>query len=238
MPNTEDSAGQEPKDAKSGSPSKRSRGDGQRLQQLLRADIIAGRIPAGSRLKVSDLITKYGTSTNPAREALHALEGEGLVVLTPNRGARVRTIDDSFVDSVFDIRRLIEPYLVRWFAEHATLEDRQRLRDIQTECHKAAEAGDITLFHKYNREFHDFIISHHFNQEAARIMRTQNGWLRLLTSAYPPSPTQIKKASEEHWQLIDALDNDVDLACDIVVAHSERSQRVLMGQIRRNRVTG
>ena len=64
---------------------------GHRLKQLLRADIIAGRIPAGSRLKVSDVIARYGTSTNPAREALHALEGEGLVVITPNRGARVRS---------------------------------------------------------------------------------------------------------------------------------------------------
>jgi DNA-binding GntR family transcriptional regulator len=120
---------------------------GHKLQQLLRADIVAGRIPAGSRLKVSDIITRYGTSTNPAREALHALEGEGLVVITPNRGARVRSIDEDFVNCIFDIRRLIEPYIVRWFTEYATAEDRRGLEAIQNEVHAAAEIGDLPGFH-------------------------------------------------------------------------------------------
>ena len=119
---------------------------GHKLKQLLRADIVAGRIPAGSRLKVSDVIARYGTSTNPAREALHALEGEGLVVITPNRGARVRSIDDDFVNCIFDIRRLIEPYIVRWFTEYATAEDRRMLEEIQVKVQEAADAEDLASF--------------------------------------------------------------------------------------------
>ena len=108
-----------PADNRDGSVGESSpREPGHKLQQRLRADIVAGRIPAGSRLKVSDIIARYGTSTNPAREALHALEGEGLVVITPNRGARVRSVDADFVSSMFDIRLLIEPYIVRWFTEY------------------------------------------------------------------------------------------------------------------------
>jgi DNA-binding GntR family transcriptional regulator len=209
---------------------------GHKLKQLLRADIVAGRIPAGSRLKVSDVIARYGTSTNPAREALHALEGEGLVVITPNRGARVRSIDDDFVNCIFDIRRLIEPYIVRWFTEYATAEDRRMLEDIQVKVQEAADAEDLPTFHKNNRDFHDLIISRHFNAEAARIMRTQNGWLRLLTSEYPPTPLQMKRSSAEHWELIAAIKAfDADLAAEIIVRHGERSQASLMGRMQRRR---
>jgi DNA-binding GntR family transcriptional regulator len=209
---------------------------GHRLKQLLRADIIAGRIPAGSRLKVSDVIARYGTSTNPAREALHALEGEGLVVITPNRGARVRSIDDDFVNCVFDIRRLIEPYIVRWFTEYATREDRHLLEGVQERVQEAADAEELAEFHKHNRAFHDLILSRHFNAEAVRIMRTQNGWLRLLTSEYPPTPLQMKRSSAEHWELIAAIKAfDADLAAETIVKHSDRSQASLMGRMQRRR---
>lgn len=209
---------------------------GYKLKQLLRADIVAGRIPAGSRLKVSDVIARYGTSTNPAREALHALEGEGLVVITPNRGARVRSIDDDFVNCIFDIRRLIEPYIVRWFTEYATAEDRRQLEEIQVKCQEAADAGDLAEFHKHNRGFHDMILSRHFNTEAVRIMRTQNSWLRLLTSEFPPTPLQMNRSSAEHWELIAAIKAfDADLASETIVKHSDRSQASLMGRMQRRR---
>ena len=44
----------------------------------IRQDILSGRISSNERLKVSDLAAQYGTSTNPVREALHQLRGEGL----------------------------------------------------------------------------------------------------------------------------------------------------------------
>ena len=40
-------------------------------------------------------------------------------------------------------------------------------------------------------------------------MRTQNGWLRLLTSEYPPTPLQMKRSSAEHWELIAAIKKDL-----------------------------
>lgn len=207
---------------------------GHKLKQLLRADIVGGRIPAGSRLKVSDVIARYGTSTNPAREALHALEGEGLVVITPNRGARVRSIDDGFVNCIFDIRRLIEPYIVRWFTEYATAEDRRLLEEIQVKVQEAADTENLTEFHRHNRAFHDLILSRHFNTEAVRIMRTQNGWLRLLTSEFPPTPLQMKRSSAEHWDLIAAIKTfDADLAAETIVKHGDRSQASLMGRMQR-----
>ena len=60
----------------------------------IRDEIVAGCLGPNERLKVSELAARYGTSTNPIREALQLLRGEGFVVIEPNRGARVRPIDE------------------------------------------------------------------------------------------------------------------------------------------------
>src|SRR4051794_14434809 len=62
------------------------------LYETIREDILSGRLKPNERLVVADLAERLGTSTNPVREALQMLRGEGYVVFSPNRGARVRPI--------------------------------------------------------------------------------------------------------------------------------------------------
>src|SRR5687768_13843597 len=88
--------------------------------ESIRDDIISGRLAANQRLIVAELAQRHNTSTNPVREALQQLRGEGFVVVTPNRGARVRPIDREFIRNIYEIEMLIEPALTRWFVSMAT----------------------------------------------------------------------------------------------------------------------
>ena len=54
-----------------------------RVYELIREDIIEGRLEANERLVVADLAQRHGTSTNPVREALQLLRGEGFVIFPP-----------------------------------------------------------------------------------------------------------------------------------------------------------
>ena len=105
--------------------------EGASLYELIREDIIEGRLAANERLVVTDLARRHGTSTNPVREALQLLRGEGFVTFLPNRGARVRPIDQDFVRDIYEIGVLIEPALTRWFVNMATVEDITELERIQ-----------------------------------------------------------------------------------------------------------
>ena len=62
------------------------------VAQRIRDDIVAGRLAFGDRLTIDALANRYEVSHMPVREALRELQGDGLVVIEPNRGARVRTI--------------------------------------------------------------------------------------------------------------------------------------------------
>ncbi|TSD87896.1 GntR family transcriptional regulator [Mycobacterium sp. KBS0706] len=216
-------------------PPKREPGYG-RLQQLLRDDILEGRIPAGSRIKVSEIAARYATSTNPAREALQGLEGEGLVIISPNRGARVRAIDEDFIRNIFDIRDLIEPYLVRGFAEFASNEDVAALEALQQTCQSAVDAADYPAYHRANVAFHDLMIEHHHNVEAATLMKRHSAWIRALSRRNPLTLANMRRSTAEHWEVVEAVRRgDPDAASAAMARHISHSRALFLGRMRRDR---
>src|SRR4051812_2768522 len=68
-----------------------------RVANRLRPDIIPGPWRPDARLKIRELAAHYGVSPAPIRESLQQLQGEGLVVMEPNRGARVRPITEQLI---------------------------------------------------------------------------------------------------------------------------------------------
>ena len=209
-----------------------------RLQLLLREDILSGRISAGERLKVSDVAARYGTSTNPAREALQGLEGEGLVVIAPNKGARVRPVDDDFVNNIFELRGIIEPHLVRGFAEYATGDEVGQLSTLQQACDAAVADGSYPAFHASNVAFHDYIIARHHNREAARIMTQHAAWVRALSRKNPLTLAQMRRSTQEHRDILDAIRcGDPAEASAAATRHIQNSSTVVLGHMRRERAS-
>jgi DNA-binding GntR family transcriptional regulator len=72
------------------------------VYQVLRADLLNGRIGPGERLKLVELSTRFELSQSVIREALVRLAEKGLVLATPQRGYRARDL------SVHDIQALTE----------------------------------------------------------------------------------------------------------------------------------
>jgi DNA-binding GntR family transcriptional regulator len=207
-----------------------------RVAQLLREEIVEGRIPPGARIKVSEIASRFGTSTNPAREALQMLEGEGLLTITPNRGASVREITEDLVRNVFDIRLLLEPYIVRGFVEYARPEDLALLKGYQEKCQEGVDSGDYALFHSNNVLFHSYMTDHHFNKEAIAIIRKHGSWVRALSSMYPLPVARMRQSVAEHWAFLEAAERgDSDEAVRVMEAHLAHSQAVFLEGMRRER---
>ena len=78
------------------------------VAERLRAEIVAGELPAGSRLRQVEIAQRYGVSTTPVREALATLQQEGLVRLHPQRGAVVFVPDVDDLREHYEIRGALE----------------------------------------------------------------------------------------------------------------------------------
>lgn len=77
----------------------------------IREAIIEGRYRPGARLIEQRIAAELGVSSRtPVREALRALEAEGLVVIELNRGAFVRPVALSDIDDLYELRARLESY--------------------------------------------------------------------------------------------------------------------------------
>jgi DNA-binding GntR family transcriptional regulator len=210
--------------------------EGVSIYELIREDIIEGRLSANERLVVADLAERHGTSTNPVREALQQLRGEGFVILTPNRGARVRPIDEDFIRDISEVTALIEPFLVRWYVGMATHEDIAELERLQDLIEDNA-FKDPVLHSEIDTAFHTLMYERHYNRHIAQLWWRNREVLRAVTRRMDYTLARRAAVIRDHRQLIQCIkDQDADLAAETISRHVSGSGRHIVEQMRAHKM--
>lgn len=80
----------------------------ERVAANLRERILDGQLPAGARLVEADLVEGSGAARHTVRAALRLLADESLVVIAPNRGARVAGLDADAIIALYELRTALE----------------------------------------------------------------------------------------------------------------------------------
>ncbi len=205
---------------------------GDTVYHQIRDDIISGRLKANERLIVAELSQRFSTSTNPIREALQMLRGEGFVVISPNKGARVRPIDQNFVRDIYEIGVLIEPALVRWFVGMATDQDIAQLELVQSEIERNNFADQIK-HSELDTRFHTIMYERHYNQHAAELWWKHREVLRAVSRRFNFTLARRAQILREHRQLIDHIKNgEAEEAAALVAQHVEGSGRHVLEHMR------
>lgn len=88
-----------------------------KAQQGLRELILAGHLPAGSRIAELALVERLGMSRTPIRAALMRLGQEGLLQALPGGGYAVRTFSEREVADAIELRGTLEGLAARLAAE-------------------------------------------------------------------------------------------------------------------------
>jgi DNA-binding GntR family transcriptional regulator len=204
-----------------------------RLSEQIRNDVVAGIYPFGARLRIDELANRYRVSHMPVREALRELHGEGLVVIEQNRGARVRSVDSTFVENIFDIRSAIETMLACRAAERRSADHLARLEVIEARLEAQIDAGDFAAVLQANREFHDVINEAAANTEATQI--AGGHWLMLaaLWARFGYKESRFVGVVSDHRHLIRALAaRDTAATAAIMSAHVAKAKQDLLEQMR------
>ncbi|TCS62768.1 GntR family transcriptional regulator [Primorskyibacter sedentarius] len=202
------------------------------IYDAIRHDILSGALEANARLKISALATHHNTSTNPVREALQQLRGEGLVLFTPNQGARVRPIDMDFVRDVAEVGYQLEPYLLKLFVETASAEDIAELERIQAEI-EALNFADKARHTDLNHAFHETMYERHYNRVAFGVWKQHREILGSISTRIPIAIGRQEAIIREHRALIDAIKaQDVDRAVKVLDQHIGDAGRHVVDQLR------
>jgi DNA-binding GntR family transcriptional regulator len=206
----------------------------QRVHECLREDIVAGRLPGGTRLKIADLAARFGLSQMPVREALQQLQGEGLVILSPNRGATVRRMDAEFVRQIFDIREALEGFLTRQAAPRVDPPALARLRAISRRFDEAVAAEDTGAKVRVNLAFHSAIMAVTGNTEALRLLELHTHLIGALRLRFGYRPGRAEQVRREHAALLRALArNDAEEAGRIHDLHIRHARDDMLATLAR-----
>lgn len=206
--------------------------EGASVYKLIREEIIEGRLKPNERLIAADIAKRHGTSTNPVREALQLLRGEGFVIFAQNRGARVRPIDQDFVRDISEIGVLIEPALTRWFVGMAIPEDIAELERIQ-DLIEENNFADPLRHSELDTAFHTVMYQSHYNRHAAELWWKHREVLRAVSRRFNFTLARRAIVIREHRDLIACIKaQDADRAADIIARHVEGSGRHILEQMR------
>ena len=206
--------------------------DAESIYEKIRNEILSGELAANARLKITALAKQYNTSTNPVREAVQQLRGEGLVLFTPNQGARVRPIDMDYVRDVAEVGYLIEPYLMRLFVETATQEDLDELEAIQDQI-ESINFSDKARHTELNHMFHELMYERHYNRVAFGLWKQHREIMGAISRRIPIAIGRQEAILREHRELIEAARRqDVDMALEVLGKHIQAAGRHLVNQLR------
>ncbi|WP_137177008.1 GntR family transcriptional regulator [Roseomonas sp. AR75] len=138
---------------------------GERAYRRIRADLIAGVLPPGERLRLDALRARYGASISTLREALSRLTAERLILAEGQRGFEVAPLSARDLREIAALRLLLEGHAlehafragdVEWearvvAAHHKLSQMEERLR--------AGDAAALQPWRRFDSQFHQTLIS-------------------------------------------------------------------------------
>ncbi|WP_067799826.1 GntR family transcriptional regulator [Actinomadura formosensis] len=124
------------------------------VYERLRADILARKLPAGTRLSVPSLAEELGFSRSPVREAVQRLVQAGLATEEVHRGAVVAAMDVSSVLRLYELREALEGMAARLACERATEQEIAEMGALLQEHSRALHADAHDRHLTLDMEFH------------------------------------------------------------------------------------
>ncbi|KUH36902.1 MULTISPECIES: GntR family transcriptional regulator [Streptomyces] len=187
----------------------------------IRADIVSGALPRGSRLTEEQLARRYGVSRVPVREALRTLESEGFVTSRRHVGACVAEPSEQEAADLLEMRALLEPLGAARAAQRRTDAHLKVLRGLVRLGQEGARRGPGEDLRALGGWFHETLAQASASPGLTSLLtqlRHKIAWMYVVDE--PAHPTD---AWAEHGAIVDAVARgDAERARALTAQHAER----------------
>lgn len=172
--------------------------------ELLRASIISGRIPPGTKLAERELADLLGISRMPARDALMDLEHEGLVISKPN-GRYVIELSKADVQNLFQVRLELEKLAVTLAAQHRSPEHCAILQANLQKMQAAIAHSNREAYVRSDLEAHELIWQQARNPYLLKMLHSIIGPIFMFIASHTDSQTDWHETLQFHKDLAAAI---------------------------------
>ncbi len=201
----------------------------------VRHRIWSGQMQPGAKVSIDDLARELGLSATPVREALKALEGEGLVSIVARSGVRVRRISVEEVAEVYAIKEVLEPLMIRWAMVRGTPAQIAELIDLARILADHAREQRLDEYVGVVERRFRLLLEMAGSDVLAAIYRTMDGRVRLMRYRNLAQPGRLQGGAVEHRKLARAVaEGDVDRASALTAGFVRAAARSLLTLIERD----
>jgi DNA-binding GntR family transcriptional regulator len=194
---------------------------------VLRELVLTGEIAPGERVNEVGVAQRLGISRGPLREAIRHLASEGLLVLTPNRGAHVPVTDNDGVRALFELRSALESAAARLAAERRTDADLAAMKEASAASREAFATGEFP--YRLDLAFPRSLLDAARSPLVAEQVRLTQQRVILLRATKEVAFSHERASLDDHDALIEAITaHDGDRAAEVMAAHLARVRDQLL----------
>lgn len=203
------------------------------ISDQLEAEIIAGTLPAGSKLDELALTGRFGVSRTPVREALHRLVSRCLAERVPYKGVVVANISRERIDNLFETMSEIEAVCGRLAAERMTVSEQAALDDLHQSMVMMADEERTGDYERANTAFHTAIFEGTRNAELLALAHGMRLKLAPFRKSQLKAVPRMRKSNQEHTEIVTAiLDRNAKQAEKALRRHLLSAAKAVLSQMR------
>lgn len=173
----------------------------------LREMILTGDLEPGFRLGEADLADRLQVSRTPVREALSRLTAEGLVEITPNRGARVIDLSADDIEQIFELRLRIEPHAVELAVGRLTDSELDELDELAVDMLQYRSDGPRQRsgeLYELNARFHAILVAAADNRVLSLALRSVTHASVITQNFQKYSADALDRSLRHHVEIVAA----------------------------------
>jgi DNA-binding GntR family transcriptional regulator len=173
------------------------------LVELIRDEIIRGKLPPGTHLRLEELATQFNVSTMPIREALQALETEGIINVLPHKGAFVVQLSAEELVDIYEMRSTLESMATKIAVRKLNASNLQQMLEY---LEKIDQINDIAQLTKLNADFHSTLYAvsqrSHLCEMITRLRYRTHHYMYAFISLL--NSENQDKSQKEHYLIYEA----------------------------------
>jgi DNA-binding GntR family transcriptional regulator len=171
----------------------------------IRESIVRGRFRMGESLLEVKLSDAMGISKTPIREALSALNLQGLVQIIPQRGAFVFSLSKQEIVELCQFRLLLETAALDQSFAKSPMALRTELENIVMKMATARDTGAFEHYLDLDSDFHDAFFNHCGNHYLCEGYNKVSDIVKTMRTYLSKTKDRITKSFEEHQAITGLL---------------------------------
>lgn len=177
----------------------------QQVCDRIKAEILGGRLPPGSRIAEERVVARLAVSRTPVREALRKLAAYGLVTIKPRSWVEVVRLDDRDVEEVLELRAELEALVVRHACGRLSAAVVAELKTLQETAGRALAAGDVAAVFTADSDWHLALARASGHRTALALLEQMDARVQLARMRRCTAAAQVAADVAMHDRILAAL---------------------------------